>query len=153
MASRSSIYESNSDNEDLVFIGATKGQKRKSTALIDDEKNPDAEDDDLTLLDKPVNVNRKRNALPIKITETESNKAKKENAEKLAGKQSLAQRIDRICEYAQVLMHCLLFKINYYNKKTHFEKYLKYNTIVYVNVKLKLNLITFKLTTIRLIHG
>lgn len=44
----------------------------------------------------------------------------------------LAFKIDRLCEYAQVLMHCLLYKINYYNKKTHFEKLLKYNIIVYV---------------------
>ena len=133
MARRSSLYESSSDNEDLVLIGVTKGQKRKSIVLAENDY-ADGEDDDLTLLEKPINVNRKRNALllPTHTTETESLKRKKENAEILASKQRLAQHIDRICEYTQVLMHCLLFKINYYNKKTHFEKYLKYNTIVYV---------------------
>jgi hypothetical protein len=44
----------------------------------------------------------------------------------------LAFRIDRVCEYAECLMHCILFKINYYNKKTHFDKAVKYNIIVYV---------------------
>ncbi len=46
----------------------------------------------------------------------------------------LNNRIDKICEFAQVLMHCLLFKINYYNKKSHFDKYIKYNMIVYVRL-------------------
>ena len=45
----------------------------------------------------------------------------------------LSNRIDRLCEFVHVLMHCLLFKINYYNKKTHFDKFLKYNIIVYVS--------------------
>jgi hypothetical protein len=44
----------------------------------------------------------------------------------------LAFGIDRACEFAECLMHCILFKINYYNKKTHFDKALKYNIIVYV---------------------
>jgi hypothetical protein len=46
---------------------------------------------------------------------------------------SLASKIDRLCEFAHVLMHCVLYKINYYNKKNHFEKYLKYNIVVYVS--------------------
>lgn len=53
----------------------------------------------------------------------------------LKRKRYLGERIDRICEFAQVLMHCLLYKINYYDKKKHFEKYIKYNIIVYVNKK------------------
>jgi hypothetical protein len=44
----------------------------------------------------------------------------------------LAFQIDRVCEFAECLMHCILFKINYYNKKTHFDKAVKYNIIVYV---------------------
>ena len=46
---------------------------------------------------------------------------------------SLASKIDRLCEFAHVLMHCILYKINYYSKKTHFDKFLKYNIIVYVS--------------------
>ena len=45
---------------------------------------------------------------------------------------AINRRIDSLCEYAHVLMHCVLYKINYYNKKTHFDKLLKYNIIVYV---------------------
>lgn len=45
---------------------------------------------------------------------------------------NLNSRIDSLCEYAHVLMHCVLYKINYYNKKTHFDKLLKYNIVVYV---------------------
>ena len=46
----------------------------------------------------------------------------------------LMNKIDRLCEFTHVLMHCILYKINYYNKKTHFDKFLKYNIIVYVRV-------------------
>jgi hypothetical protein len=45
----------------------------------------------------------------------------------------LMSKIDRLCEFVHVLMHCVLYKINYYNKKTHFDKFLKYNIIVYVS--------------------
>jgi len=45
----------------------------------------------------------------------------------------LMGKLDRLCEFAHVLMHCILYKINYYNKKTHFDKFLKYNIIVYVS--------------------
>ena len=44
----------------------------------------------------------------------------------------LTHKIDRLCEFSLVLMHCILFKINYYNK-IHFEKYLKYSIVVYVS--------------------
>lgn len=47
-------------------------------------------------------------------------------------KQQLGTKIDRICEYALVLMHCVLYKINYYDRRTHFEKSIKYDIIVYV---------------------
>jgi hypothetical protein len=46
---------------------------------------------------------------------------------------NLLNKIDRLCEFVHVLMHCILYKINYYNKKTHFDKFLKYNIIVYVS--------------------
>ena len=46
---------------------------------------------------------------------------------------NLMNKIDRLCEFVHVLMHCILYKINYYNKKTHFDKFLKYNIIVYVS--------------------
>jgi len=51
----------------------------------------------------------------------------------LIRKQTIAHRIDQICEYAQVLMHCLLYKTNYYDRKIHFDKYIKYDIVVYVN--------------------
>ncbi len=117
------MYEENSDNDDLIFVEATTSRKRKSITLLDDN-----EDDDY-LLDKQFNsiTNNK----PDLTTTTRFNN-KKQDSVKLAREQILSDRIDRLCEYTHVLMHCLLFKINYYNKKTHFEKYLKYNTIVYV---------------------
>lgn len=115
------MYEENSDNDDLIFVEATTSRKRKSITLLDDN-----EDDDY-LLDKQFNsiTNNKPDL-------TTNNNNKKQDSVKLAREQILSDRIDRLCEYTHVLMHCLLFKINYYNKKTHFEKYLKYNTIVYV---------------------
>lgn len=51
----------------------------------------------------------------------------------------MSTQIDRICEYTLVLMHCILYKINYYNRKTHFDKYIKYNIVVYVSIKTILN--------------
>lgn len=126
MASKSSTNDS--DSEDLVLIEvASNSRKRKSITLIDDFDDG---------LDKPFNyttniavtMNKKQ------FINNDSTELKSKNANQITNKkQLLSERIDRLCEYAQVLMHCLLFKINYYNKKTHFEKYLKYNTIVYVN--------------------
>lgn len=45
----------------------------------------------------------------------------------------VGRRVDRLCEFAECLMHCLLFKINYYDKKAHFDKCLKYDVVVYVS--------------------
>jgi hypothetical protein len=50
-------------------------------------------------------------------------------------KKRLSNKLDRFCEFTLVMMHCILYKINYYNKKTHFDKYLKYNIVVYVRFK------------------
>lgn len=50
-------------------------------------------------------------------------------------RRQLAVKIDRVCEYALVLMHCILYKINYYNRKTHFDKSIKYDIVVYVSLK------------------
>lgn len=50
----------------------------------------------------------------------------------IQSQQQLGIKIDRLCEFAHVLMHCVLYKINYYNRKTHFDKAIKYDIIVYV---------------------
>lgn len=47
--------------------------------------------------------------------------------------QIVSRRVDRLCEFTECLMHCLLFKINYYDKKAHFDKCLKYDVVVYVS--------------------
>jgi hypothetical protein len=120
----SNIYEENSDNDDLIFVEATASRKRKSITLLDDN-----EEDDDYLLDKQFNSITNK---PDLTTNNNNNNKKQDSVKLLAHEQILSDRIDRLCEYTHVLMHCLLFKINYYNKKTHFEKYLKYNTIVYV---------------------
>lgn len=113
--------DSNSDSEDLVLIGARTSRKRKSTNNLDDDL------DDL-LLDNINSKKRQSLIMPTNATTPQSSS----NLIKQNRKILLSDKIDRLCEYAQVLMHCLLFKINYYNKKTHFDKLLKYNTIVYV---------------------
>ena len=86
-------------------------RKRKSLALNDSKRS--------TPLIKPP--------LQFKTTKINTNKDLHLKSDRLSIK------IDRICEYAEVLMHCILFKTNFYNKKTHFDKCLKYNIIVYVN--------------------
>lgn len=112
--------DSNSDSDDIVLVEETKSRKRKSTSNLDDDL------DDLLL---ESNNFRKRKSLVAAAADSIQTKASNSiNQRKLL----LADKIDRLCEFAQLLMHCLLFKINYYNKKTHFDKLLKYNTIVYV---------------------
>lgn len=128
MASKSSTNDS--DSEDLVLIEvASNSRKRKSISLIDDfDDGLDKPFNYTTNIASAVTTNKKQ------FINNDSTELKSKNANQITNKkQLLSERIDRLCEYAQVLMHCLLFKINYYNKKTHFEKYLKYNTIVYVN--------------------
>jgi hypothetical protein len=39
--------------------------------------------------------------------------------------------IDILCDFILVLMHCILYKVNYYNRKTDFKRLIKYNIIVY----------------------
>ena len=74
--------------------------------------------------------NFKLNETRVPAFATKSSKSTNENEQV---ERLLAFRIDRICEYAECLMHCILFKINFYNKKTNFEKVIKYNIVVYVS--------------------
>ena len=113
--------DSNSDSDDLIVIETKKSLKRKSTSNLDDDL-------DDYLLD---NNFKKRQSLIARNSST-TPQLNSISSNVINSKLLLSDKIDRLCEYAQVLMHCLLFKINYYNKKTHFEKLLKYNTIVYV---------------------
>lgn len=139
MASKSRTNDSDSD--DLVLIEvASNSRKRKSITLIDDfDDGLDKPFNYTTNIASAVTTNKKQ------FINNDSTELKSKNANQITNKkQLLSERIDRLCEYAQVLMHCLLFKINYYNKKTHFEKYLKYNTIVYVNETNLYNNIIFK---------
>ena len=124
--------------------------------LVDDTDNEDFEDldDDLTDLSLPANRKRK-SALLSSVAKRKSarfrgdqtaactsrNAASAANTPvhskarpKCANNERLTNKIDRLCEFAHVLMHCILYKINYYNKKTHFDKFLKYNIIVYVRI-------------------
>ncbi len=103
-------YDDNDDEEDLNYEGNFK--KRKS------------------LVEK-THVCRTPLTTP-KPSTSKDNQVLEQRDIALSKKQYLADRIDRISEFTQVMMHCLLYKINYYNKKTHFEKYIKYNIIVYV---------------------
>lgn len=54
------------------------------------------------------------------------------SSDQIEARRLLATKIDRICEFTLVLMHCILYKINYYNRKTHFDKAIKYDIIIYV---------------------
>lgn len=68
------------------------------------------------------------NAPPMQAPAAASSRV---NSEIALARRHLAERVDQICEFVHVFLHCLLYKINYYDKKTHFEKLLKYNIIVY----------------------
>lgn len=105
------VHEDDEDDEDLNYAAS----KRKSIVLNQSSK-----------VQSSVICNRTRSS-----TSKALDNAATEKEELFSKKQYLSSRIDRICDYAQVLMHCLLYKINYYNKKTHFDKYIKYNIIVY----------------------
>ena len=132
LGSDSEDYEQMFDNgaeveadDDLNYV-ASSSRKRKSLVNLGEE----------TVL-KPLErtlKHRKTQQIIDKTTGTTSAQTnqKLEHQQELNRKQILSFKIDKICDYAQVLMHCLLFKINYYNKKTHFDKYIKYNMIVYV---------------------
>lgn len=106
------ISEYDDDEEDLNCVAS----KRKSIVLNQTNKLQSS-----VLKTKPA------------TSKAFLDQAATEKEELFTKKQYLSSRIDRICDYAQVLMHCLLYKINYYNKKTHFDKYIKYNIIVYVS--------------------
>jgi len=57
-------------------------------------------------------------------------------SETIMKREQFERQIDMFCEYVHILMHCFLYKLNYYNKKSHFDKLIKYNTIVYVIILL-----------------
>ncbi|CAF1028217.1 unnamed protein product, partial [Brachionus calyciflorus] len=127
------LYED--DNESIEFVSEF-------------ECDDDDESNDLILEDNFGKNNRKRKSITSK---NDNNKKliKLDNEKKMSKKfetrsiqanstneineerQLLKFKIDALCEYTHVLMHCILYKINYYNKKTHFDKVLKYNIIVY----------------------
>jgi len=119
------------------------GRKRDSTAfdciVLDEDTNElnqngdnlDDEDDDDLNYAANMKMAKRLSMQPCQ-KQTQAGPSTTAKAKELAEKQSIANRIDRICEYAQVLMHCLLYKINYYDKKAHFNKYIKYNIVVYV---------------------
>ena len=71
-----------------------------------------------------------RKSIQLNAPSTISSRA---DSEITLARRCLAARVDQICEFVHVFLHCLLYKINYYDKKTHFEKLLKYNIIVYVS--------------------
>lgn len=68
-------------------------------------------------------------------TTTTTTAARPIDQAQVEARRQLAVKIDRVCEYALVLMHCILYKINYYNRKTHFDKSIKYDIVVYVSFK------------------
>ena len=88
----------------------------------------DNDDEDLTDFipqDDLNNLNRKRKSITkstnkklIKLDNQSENKRASliPKPETSNTKQILKFKIDSLCEYAHVLMHCILYKINYYNK-------------------------------------
>jgi hypothetical protein len=143
--SEASLY---SDNDDLLEIDAaadskrtTRKKKLKSGAAVDTPgrpfqmKKPRVEPEVKTsskAASGRAGTSSKAAAAAAgqDNTETTSNITRQENQPQLL--HSARTKVDRICEYALVLMHCILYKINYYDRKTHFDKYIKYNIIVYV---------------------
>ena len=121
------MFENGTETEaddDLNYVAASR--KRKSLVNLGEETF-------LRPLERTLKHRKTQQQMVEKTGATSAQTNQKlEHQQELNRKQILAFKIDRICDYAQVLMHCLLFKINYYNKKTHFDKYIKYNMIVYV---------------------
>ena len=128
---------SNNDLEELVELEN------------ENEFNDDGDDDDIIdyyMADDNVTTKRRSKRFSIrtptiggitsakKPIDTIKSKFESTTAEADDQKIRLSNKIDRFCEFTLVLMHCILYKINYYNKKTHFDKYLKYNIVVYVKI-------------------
>ncbi len=118
----------------------------KTTNHYDDNDNDYLihADDDLYLDNKNNNKRRKDLRESLLPKTTLKSKSVNENTDQMTTalnrfndgsevtRSLLSIKIDRVCEFVQVLMHCLLYKMNYYDKRTHFEKMLKYQIIVYV---------------------
>lgn len=116
------------DFEDYIVLEGDQNE------IIDDDDDDEEDLDYAGNFKKRKSIANNRTVLntPKPSTSKDINQIQPDQSVELSTKQYLADRIDRISEFAQVLMHCLLYKINYYNKKTHFEKFIKYNIIVYV---------------------
>lgn len=119
--------------------------------LDDDILDADIEEDDIIEDENPRGSKKRKSSIGISRHQPIAKQAHKQQQEKLPRAQNpakpisdskldLGTKIDRICEFAHVLMHCLLYKINYYDRKTHFNKALKYDIIVYVRILNKIRI-------------
>jgi hypothetical protein len=142
--------EENDEEKDLIQIEEADDDVELPSHddYREEEEYNDIDEDDLD--DHPnqtAHKNKWRRSRGAKSDKNNSlNKAKtasttKSNPQSIERPQSVSEtmrreqcerQIDMFCEYVHILMHCFLYKLNYYNKKSHFDKLIKYNTIVYV---------------------
>ena len=103
------------ENRDDLLTVATNQQRKRKSILISVGGASSA-----------VSASKRRSSRSLqttpRIATTSKYSSKSSVSRKSVGNDGLSTRIDRLCEFVHVLMHCLLFKINYYNKKTHFDR-------------------------------
>jgi hypothetical protein len=122
-------YESNNNNDLLDLNELNNNRKRKSLQSKQPQQPQTSRSTKNSRLSVAKTPLKYRLSNQLNLPANSKSDQPEQNCKKI-----LAFKIDRLCEFSECWMHCVLYKINYYNKKTHFDKYLKYDIVVYVSL-------------------